>query len=123
MPSANPTRVQSHVLDDDIDAYLALLTIKHYAPNNPDHRIEAITAAYDTLRADEAHYIRIQVALDAARDALATSRQHFHTQMLSAKTQVRAQFGPDSNEVAALGLKKKSEHKPRSRGPKGEGAK
>ena len=30
-----------------------------------------------------------------------------------AKNQVRAQYGDDSNEIASLGLKKKSEHKTR----------
>jgi hypothetical protein len=33
----------------------------------------------------------------------------FHNAILGVKEQVRAQFGPDSNEVQALGLVKKSE--------------
>jgi len=35
----------------------------------------------------------------------------FHNAMLGAKTRVTAQFGDDSDEHAALGLKKKSEYK------------
>jgi len=37
------------------------------------------------------------------------------------KTQVRAQYGEDSNELAALGLKKKSEKKSPTRRPRSAG--
>ena len=35
----------------------------------------------------------------------------FHDVIFGAKTQVKAQFGDSSNEIQALGLKKKSEYK------------
>jgi hypothetical protein len=35
----------------------------------------------------------------------------FHYAVLEAKSQVKAQFGADSNELQAVGLKKKSEYK------------
>jgi hypothetical protein len=42
----------------------------------------------------------------------------FHNLMLGAKDQVIAQFGRDSNEVQAIGLKKSSERKaPQRRQP------
>ena len=38
--------------------------------------------------------------------------------MLEAKTQVSAQFGPNSDQIQAMGLKKKDEHKRPVRKPK-----
>ena len=36
-----------------------------------------------------------------------------HGRMGVSKNEVRAQYGDNSNQIASLGLKKKSEHKPR----------
>jgi hypothetical protein len=47
----------------------------------------------------------------AAMDAARAAEWAFHNAMLGVKDQVIAQFGKDSNEVQALGLKKKSERK------------
>ena len=47
--------------------------------------------------------------LAAARDALLTAQRDFHEIILGAKNEVRALFGPDSDQVASQGLKKKSE--------------
>ena len=102
-------RVQAQILSDDIEAYQALATMADYDPRDPNTTLEALTASYNTLRADEAALIRSQVALDTARDKLAATERRFHTQMLDVKNQVKAQYGEDSNELAALGLKKKSE--------------
>jgi hypothetical protein len=52
-----------------------------------------------------------QVALETARDAAAAAEWEFHNIMLGVKTQVMAQFGDSSDQVQALGLKKKSERK------------
>ena len=45
----------------------------------------------------------------ASRDDEIASQWAFHDYILGAKTQVKAQFGDSSNEIQALGLKKKSE--------------
>jgi hypothetical protein len=57
-----------------------------------------------------------QADLDAARDDATAAEWEFHNALLEAKNQVKAQYGPDSNELQGLGLKKKSEFK--SPGPK-----
>lgn len=104
-------RVPAQVLADDIQAFHALATIQGYDPHDPGLTLEAITAAFNTLFADQAALIRAQVALDAARDKLASSEQIAHKKMLGAKDSVCSQYGDDSNEYAALGMKKKSERK------------
>lgn len=114
-------RVASQVIDDDIQAFQALATMTGYDPRDANASIEAVTATYNELQAGEATLVRAQIALDTARDKLAATEQRFHKQILDVKTQVRAQYGEDSNELAALGLKKKSEKKSPTRRPRGTG--
>jgi hypothetical protein len=62
--------------------------------------------------------LRAQNALDAARDATIAIQWEHHKLILGVKDQVIAQFGADSNDVASLGLKKKSERKAPARAGK-----
>ena len=104
-------RVPAKVLADDIQAFHALATIEGFAPHDPELRREAVAATFDELFADQAAFVRAQVALDAARDKLANTEQRAHGKMLRVKDSVCSQYGDDSNEYAALGMKKKSEKK------------
>lgn len=110
--SKTPTgRVPAKVINEDIQAFHGLATIKGYAPHDPDLTLEAITATFDELMADRAALVRAQVALDLIRDKIAHTEQRFHGQMRGSKNSVRSQYGDDSNELAAMGLKKASEKK------------
>ena len=111
MSKAPSKRVPAQVLADDIQAFHALATIEGYAPHDPNLKREAVNAAFEQLFADQAAFVRAQVALDAARDKLASSEQNAHHKMLGVKGAVGGQYGDDSNEYAALGMKKKSERK------------
>ena len=104
-------RLPAQVVADDTKAFHALATIEGYAPPDPELKLEAIAATFDELGADQAGLIRAQVALDAARDKLAHTEHRAHQKMLGAKDSVCSQYGDDSNEYAALGMKKKSERK------------
>jgi hypothetical protein len=66
------------------------------------------------LAAQEAE-TQAAAALAAARDDAVAAEWSYHNLVLGMKDQVLAQFGRDSNEAQAVGLKKKSEYKPRSR--------
>lgn len=116
--------VSAPVLRADEDAYFGLKTIAGYKPLNDAYTLEAVTSAYEAYRSHhEAEAIAVK-ALAAARDALAITESSFHDAITGAKTQVRAIYGEDSDEVAALGLKKKSEKKTGNKGVKkgaGEG--
>jgi len=114
-------RVASQVIDDDIQAFQALATMTGYDPRDANASIEAVTATFNELQVGEAALVHAQIALDTARDKLAAIEQRFHKQILDVKTQVRAQYGEDSNELAALGLKKKSEKKSPTRRPRSSG--
>lgn len=111
MSSTNSGRVPPQVLADDIQAFHALATIEGYAPHDPELKLDAVTATFDELAVDQAALVRAQVAMDAARDKLAHTEQRAHGKMLRVKDSVCSQYGDDSNEYAALGMKKKSERK------------
>lgn len=104
-------RVPAKVINEDIQAFHGLGTIQGYAPHDPDITLEAITATYEELMADRAALVRAQIALDVIRDKIGNTEQRFHGQMRASKDAVRGQYGDDSNELAAMGLKKASEKK------------
>ena len=79
--------------------------------------------AYTALRNAEQHAVATQTAADAAADALIAARRKFHNVILGVKNEARALYGPSSDEVAALGLKKKSEQAKRTRPKKGSDGK
>jgi hypothetical protein len=54
---------------------------------------------------------RAQRTLDAARDATQAAEWALHHAILGVKRQVVAQYGPDSDAVQAIGLKKASDRK------------
>ena len=83
-PDAQPTNIRRLVLLSLIATGIAFTNSVNAADDNPA-----------TLYGDEA------VAADWA----------FHNAVLGAADQVVAQFGKDSNEIQALGYKKKSEYK------------
>lgn len=105
------TRIPQQTLQADIDAFLGLKGIPGYTPVNQSYSLEAVSRLHDALRAAQETEIHAQNALAAARDATGAIERDFHDAILGVKSQVKAQFGPDSDQVAALGLKKKSDRK------------
>jgi hypothetical protein len=77
--------------------------------------LENIKAVRDRMDDLQREAIQAEVAAAAKRDTANAGEWEFHNAMLGAKRQVTAQFGDDSDEVQAIGLKKKSEYKSRAR--------
>ena len=118
---ANQTRrIRPELLTADESAFAALQTMTGYAPANQAYALPAVTAAQAALRSARAAEAQAEAALAAARDEAVAREWEFHNLLLGVKDQVTAQFGRDSNEVQALGLKKASERKAPQRRPKGE---
>jgi hypothetical protein len=102
-------------LEADESGFAALQTISSYTPINPAYSLEAVKATHielENLRRAEA---QAQAVMVAARDGAVAKEWEFHNLMLGVKEQIIAQFGKDSNEVQALGLKRKSDYKPPTR--------
>ena len=98
-------------LQVDLDSYTAWLGITTYAPANTAYAKTAVTAKYTALKTAQDAELAAQVALATARDAAAAAEWEFRNTMLAVKEQVIAQFGKSSDQVQAMGLKKKSEYK------------
>lgn len=109
----SPPQIQA-----DRDAFAALQAIAGYAPANPAYALAAIAAARASLDGAQQAETQADAAAAAARDSAVAREWEFHNLMLGAKDQIIAQFGKDSNEVQAVGLKRKSEYsrpKPRAK--------
>jgi hypothetical protein len=115
MAKDETVRVRPAQLQEDRDSFAALKGITGYAPANADFAVGKVQAAQDDLVAKRESETKKEGEWDAARDDAVAAEWAFHNAVLGAKAQVKAQFGEDSNEMQALGLKKKSEYKSPSR--------
>jgi hypothetical protein len=111
------------VLRADRDSYAALQAVAGYNPTNTEYSLAALRAAQIAL--DGAQLIEAQAvaALATARDAANAREWEFHNLVIGARDQVMAQFGRDSVEMQAVGRKRVSEFRSRTRrtpAPEGE---
>ncbi len=104
-------RMKPDVLKADQAAQVTLASMADYKPANAAFSLANVAGALTAMQAAQQAELRAQAALDAARDAAAAAEWRFHEVMLGAKDQVIAQYGVNSDQVQALGLKKKSERK------------
>ncbi len=111
MAKNQTVRIRPSVLQEDRDAYAALAAIPDYKPANVDFEAAKVLAARTTMVEKRDSEAEKQAECDTARDIAAAAEWAFHNMILGAKDQVKAQYGEDSNELQALGLKKKSEYK------------
>jgi hypothetical protein len=113
-------RLKPSQIQADRDAFSALQAVTGYAPANPAYALTTVTATQASLAAAQAAEAQADAAAAAARDNAVAREWEFHNMMLGVKDQIVAQFGSDSNEVQAVGLKKKSEYsRPKPRAKKG----
>ena len=116
-------RVAPGVLEADKVSFAALRAIADYAPANAAYSLAQIAGLETELKAAQDAEAQAAAALASARDEALAKEWEFHNRVLGAKDQVVAQFGRDSNEVQAVGLKKASERKaPTPRARKEQGA-
>ena len=104
-------RIAPAVLQADRQAHAALQAVAGYAPANPAFSLTNIQNLRDQMEAEQAAEAEAQAAAMTARDVATAAEWAYHNGVLGAKEQVIAQFGKDSTQVQALGLKRKSEYK------------
>jgi len=92
----------------DLEVLRAIVNLPDYRPINPAYSAEALSALAAALASAEQAEQLTEAAHDTAREAKISAAWALHNAILAAKTQVIAQYGPNSNEVEWLGLKKKS---------------
>ena len=106
-----PTLIPSDILEADRASLVALRDLQDYTAVNPLYSKESLNALAEAMDRAEEAVLRAQKALAAARDVKAATNRQFHSGMIGARSNVSVQYGPDSAEVQAVGLKKKSDRK------------
>lgn len=104
-------RLRPAILDKDIDSLHGLGTIPTYSTVRAAATPDALQLAHAKMRAMQQTETEKLAMAKAATDAARVAEWEFHNAVLAMKECVRGQFGSDSNEAQAIGLKKKSERK------------
>lgn len=104
-------RLQPQLINQDIDAFNGLKTISDYSTTRPDANSEAVQQAYQNMIAQQQAETEKQALFRAAADAARLAEWNFHNAVLAMKEVVRGQYGSDSDQAQAVGLKKKSDRK------------
>jgi hypothetical protein len=104
-------RVTHKVLMQDQEVAQAVLNLKDYSPSNKEFTSDKLREALERVKAAEQAELAASEAAAKARDEAIRIENAFHDLVLGVKRQVIAQYGDDSDEISALGLKKKSERR------------
>jgi len=104
-------RLSPDEIKADRAALMALKNIADYTPSNAAYSAPALAALSMSPRSNCIGRVRAQNALDVARDEANAAALALHDALLGSKAQVIAQYGPDTYELQALGLRRKSDRK------------
>ncbi|MBD2104711.1 hypothetical protein [Leptolyngbya sp. FACHB-261] len=108
-------RLSPQVISQDIDALNGLGAIPNYETARIEATSKALQAAYQAMIMQQQAETERQAMYRATVNAARLAEWNFHNAVLAMKEVVRGQFGSDSDEAQAVGLKKKSERKRRVR--------
>jgi hypothetical protein len=104
-------RITQKILSADIEAYQALLDVTGYKPSNDKYALDKVTASFAGMNVSQTEEVQSAATHEQKKDTAITDEWAFHNNMLGVKIQVAAQFGDDSPQLQALGLKRKSDYK------------
>lgn len=110
-PQDTSRRLSPQVLSHDTDALNGFHTIEGYSTKRKEATPETLQQAYQDMLAQQQNETEKLTLFRAAADAARLAEWEFHNTVLTMKEVVRGQFGVDSNEAQAVGLKKKSDRK------------
>jgi hypothetical protein len=112
MPSPDITRrLTATLIYQDIDSLNGLKAIPAYSTTRTQASLETLQQAYQTMLEQQQAETEKLALYRAAVDAARLAEWEFHNAVLAMKEVVRGQYGSDSNEAQAIGLKKKSDRK------------
>ncbi|MBC1223154.1 hypothetical protein GNF10_24720 [Nostoc sp. UCD121] len=112
MPTQDRTRrLPSQSISQDIISLHGLQTITTYNTSRADASVANLQQAYQTMLAQKQAETEKLTLYRAATDAARLAEWEFHNAVLAMKEVVRGQYGLDSDQAQAVGLKKKSERK------------
>ncbi|MBD2167979.1 hypothetical protein H6G04_26700 [Calothrix membranacea FACHB-236] len=108
-------RLTPQVISQDVTSLHGLQTIGTYDTSRADASIANIQQAYQAMLAQQQAENEKLTLYRAAADAARLAEWEFHNTILAMKEVVRGQYGSDSDQAQAVGLKKKSDRKRPSR--------
>lgn len=106
-------RVRPSALAKDDADFAALKKIAGYAPPNPAFTIAAIQANKDASMSIKEQLAQAEALVKTLRDEDNAADWKYHNSVDGGRDSIEAQFGKDSNELQAVGRKKRSEYKNR----------
>ena len=116
MATQNTTRrLRPQLISEDVSSWHGLQIISTYETNRADASAAKLQQAYQAMLAQQQAETEKQALYRAAADAARLAEWEFHNAVLAMKEVVRGQYGLDSDQAQAIGLKKKSEYKRPSR--------
>lgn len=108
-------RLRPQVINQDIDSLHGLQTVSTYETTRADATVTNLQQAYQAMLTAQQTETEKLTIYRAAADAARLAEWEFHNAILAMKEAVRGQYGSDSEQAQAVGLKKKSERKRPSR--------
>ncbi|MBN4004706.1 hypothetical protein [Nostoc sp. LPT] len=112
MPAQDKTRrLPSQSISQDINSFHGLQTISTYNTTRTGASVANLQQAYQAMLAQQQSETEKLTLYRAAVDAARLAEWEFHNAVLAMKEVIRGQYGSDSDQAQAVGLKKKSERK------------
>lgn len=103
-------RLSRRILQEDRETLAAARALTDYNPVNKDYELEKVEAMFAAMDEKQTTEVQKKADADGASDDAADSERAAHAVILGLKTQVKAQYGENSNEFQSMGMKKKSEY-------------
>ena len=110
--------VSPSTITDDHETVIALQNLPTFQYINPIHNPVELLRIQTVLIQEEQEEQVAEQALLRIRTRRAETSHTYHEAVVGARAQALAQYGPDSNEVALIGLTRTSERKRRKTKPK-----
>lgn len=111
MGSNETRRIAPDIIVDDKKSLSNVKAMSDYHPAKAGITSEAADIQHSAMTTKQEAETVAKKAWEAARDAATQAEWDFHNFMLEVKQQVIAQYGDNSDQAQAVGLKKKSEYK------------
>ena len=104
-------RLSSDEIQESRTALIGIQSLPDYVPANSAYAASSLAELGRAMEEARQAEVRAMQALKTARDVAAEAEWALREGILGARTQVLAQYGPDSHAVQLVGLKRKSERK------------
>ncbi|MFN6558533.1 MAG: hypothetical protein RMY28_001830 [Nostoc sp. ChiSLP01] len=112
MPAQDKTRrLPPQAISQDVNSWHGLQTISSYDTTRADASVDKLQQAYQVMLVQQQAETEKLTLYRAALDAARLAEWEFHNTVLAMKEVIRGQYGSDSDQAQAVGLKKKSDRK------------